>query len=114
MRPTLTSLSLLWHTEKKLASCSMGCPHICLLLCACTPVNLPRLVTLGQNPPCLLCCSTFAPRSSTAKGKNPAVKGSVLYNVFEVQAWLTLVAGGLLSFNLIFPSDEPDIARLMG
>lgn len=22
--------------------------------------------------------------------------------------------GGLLSFNLIFPSDHPDIARLMG
>ena len=29
--------------------------------------------------------ATFAPRSSTAS-KNPAVKGSVLYNIFEVQA----------------------------
>jgi hypothetical protein len=42
------------------------------------------------------------------------VKGSVLYNVFEVQAWVAMVAGGLLSFNLIFPTDEPSIARLMG
>lgn len=142
--------------------------------------------------------TTFAPRSSTAKGKNPAVKGSVLYNVFEVQvcgwsgawlqrrtsapwwaakvwraglvcpsiacrpmrvpacwtgaahstlhtahctlrcahtqaapppphtntaphtprvnpqAWLAVVVGGLLSFNAIFPSDEPNVARLMG
>jgi len=34
--------------------------------------------------------------------------------VFDVQAWLALVVGGLLSFNVIFPSDQPDIARLMG
>ena len=40
--------------------------------------------------------------------------GSVLYKVFETQAWLSLAVGGLLSFNLIFPSDEPDIARLIG
>lgn len=40
--------------------------------------------------------------------------GSVLYTVFEVQAWVSLVVGGLLSFNLIFPSDQPDIARLLG
>lgn len=40
--------------------------------------------------------------------------GSVLYTVFEVQAWLSLFVSGLLSFNLIFPSDQPDIARLMG
>jgi hypothetical protein len=25
-----------------------------------------------------------------------------------------LQVGGLLSFNLLFPSDKPDIARLMG
>uniref|UniRef100_A0A7S0WWS8 Protein RESISTANCE TO PHYTOPHTHORA 1, chloroplastic n=1 Tax=Chlamydomonas leiostraca TaxID=1034604 RepID=A0A7S0WWS8_9CHLO len=56
---------------------------------------------------------TFAPRSSTAS-KNPAVKGSLLYNIFEVQAWVTLVVGGLLSFNIIWPTDEPSIARLMG
>ena len=40
--------------------------------------------------------------------------GSVLYKIFEVQAWVSLVVGGLLSFNLIFPSDQPDIARLLG
>ncbi len=58
--------------------------------------------------------ATFAPRSSTAKGKNPAVKGTALYNVFEAQAWISLVIGGLLSYNVLFPSDQPDIARLMG
>ena len=58
--------------------------------------------------------STFAPRSSTARGKNPAVKGSALYAVFEAQAALSLVAGGLLAFNVVLPSDEPSITRLMG
>lgn len=38
----------------------------------------------------------------------------MLYNVFEAQAWLSLVVGGLLSYNVLFPSDEPDIARLLG
>jgi hypothetical protein len=58
--------------------------------------------------------TTFAPRASGATGKNPAYRGSTLYTVFEVQAWAALVVGGLLSFNLIFPSDRPDIARLLG
>lgn len=57
--------------------------------------------------------ATFAPRSSTAT-KNPAVKGSLLYNVFEWQAWICLAVGGLLSFNVIFPTDDPSIPRLMG
>jgi hypothetical protein len=34
--------------------------------------------------------------------------------VFEVQAWLGLAVGGLLSFNLLFPTDEPSIPRLLG
>ncbi|KAL8054933.1 hypothetical protein ABFX02_04G024400 [Erythranthe guttata] len=57
--------------------------------------------------------ATFAPRASTAT-KNPAVPGSVLYTVFEVQAYASLLIGGALSYNLIFPSNEPDIWRLMG
>jgi hypothetical protein len=57
--------------------------------------------------------TTFAPRASSAT-KNPAYKGSTLYTVFEVQAWAALIVGGLLSFNVIFPSDHPDIARLIG
>lgn len=58
--------------------------------------------------------STFAPRASGATGKNPAVRGSALYNVFEYQAWLALVVGGLLSFNVLWPTDEPSIPRLLG
>jgi hypothetical protein len=42
------------------------------------------------------------------------IAGSVLYTVFEVQAWLALAVGGALSFNILFPSDQPDIARLIG
>ncbi|CAO2839228.1 unnamed protein product [Amaranthus hypochondriacus] len=57
--------------------------------------------------------STFAPRASTAT-KNPAVPGSTLYKVFEVQGYVSMLLGGVLSFNLIFPSNEPDIWRLMG
>ncbi|GAU31550.1 hypothetical protein TSUD_333260 [Trifolium subterraneum] len=57
--------------------------------------------------------ATFAPRASTAS-KNPAVPGSTLYTVFEVQAYVSMLLGGALSFNLIFPSDQPDIWRLMG
>lgn len=37
--------------------------------------------------------STFAPRPSTAT-KNPAFKGSLLYDIFEWQAWISLVLGG--------------------
>ncbi|KAL2485844.1 resistance to phytophthora 1 [Abeliophyllum distichum] len=57
--------------------------------------------------------ATFAPRASTAT-KNPAVPGTVLYSVFEVQGYASMLLGGVLSFNLIFPSNEPDIWRLMG
>lgn len=57
--------------------------------------------------------ATFAPRASTAS-KNPAVPGSTLYTVFEVQAYISMLLGGALSFNLLFPSNEPDIWRLMG
>ncbi|KAK4775592.1 hypothetical protein SAY87_023553 [Trapa incisa] len=57
--------------------------------------------------------STFAPRASTAT-KNPAVPGTALYTVFEVQGYACMLLGGALSFNLLFPSNEPDIWRLMG
>ncbi|CAK7348199.1 unnamed protein product [Dovyalis caffra] len=57
--------------------------------------------------------ATFAPRASTAT-KNPAVPGTALYTVFEVQGYVSMLLGGALSFNLIFPSNEPDIWRLMG
>ncbi|XP_062179545.1 protein RESISTANCE TO PHYTOPHTHORA 1, chloroplastic [Phragmites australis] len=57
--------------------------------------------------------ATFAPRAST-KTKNPAVPGSALYTVFEVQGYASMLMGGALSFNLVFPSNEPDIWRLMG
>jgi len=57
--------------------------------------------------------TTFAPRSSTAT-KNPAVKGSLLYGIFEGQAWVSLVVGGLLSFNVLYPTDDPSIPRLLG
>ncbi|KAF1001929.1 protein RESISTANCE TO PHYTOPHTHORA 1, chloroplastic [Apium graveolens] len=57
--------------------------------------------------------ATFAPRASTAS-KNPAVPGSTLYTVFEVQAYVCMLLGGALSFNLLFPSNEPDLWRLMG
>ena len=60
--------------------------------------------------------TTFAPSSSgdAKKKKNPAQKGTVLYQVFEVQAYLAILIGGLLAFNVIYPSEEPTIARLMG
>lgn len=57
--------------------------------------------------------ATFAPRASVAS-KNPAVPGTTLYTVFEVQGYISMLLGGALSFNLIFPSNEPDIWRLMG
>jgi len=54
--------------------------------------------------------TTFAPNAK----KNPAYKGSVLYTIFEVQAYAAIAIGGLLAFNVVAPSDEPSIARLMG
>lgn len=59
---------------------------------------------------CVLCSSTFAPLLFTLV----TYAGSVLYSVFEWQAYLSVVVGGLLSFNVLFPSDQPTIARLMG
>ncbi|KAK9001880.1 hypothetical protein V6N11_024578 [Hibiscus sabdariffa] len=56
--------------------------------------------------------ATFAPRASTAT-KNPAVPRTALYNVFKVQGYVSLRLGGVLSFNLIFPPNEPDVWRLM-
>lgn len=58
--------------------------------------------------------ATYAPRSSTAKGKNPAVKGSLLYKIFEVQAVLSIFVGGLAAYNVIYPSEGPTIARMLG
>jgi hypothetical protein len=57
--------------------------------------------------------STFAPRSSTAQ-KNPAVRGSTLYWIFEYQAWIAMAAGALLSYNVLFATDGPSIPRLLG
>lgn len=71
---------------------------------------------------------TFAPRPS-GQVKNPAtpgnsfpcasatvqyISGTWLYDLFGIQAAIGAVAGGLLSFNVLFPSDHPDIAKLIG
>lgn len=58
--------------------------------------------------------TNFAPRQSGAASKNPAYPGSTLYEVFTYQAYISIVVGGLLSFNVIFPSNQPDISRLLG
>jgi len=58
--------------------------------------------------------ATFAPRQSGAARPNPASRGSWLYTVFEAQAWVAVAVGGLLSFNVLFPTDGPSIPRLMG
>ena len=57
--------------------------------------------------------ATFAPRASTAQ-KNPAVRGSTLFWIFEYQAWIAMAAGALLSYNVLFPTDGPAIPRLLG
>ncbi|KAL0739841.1 hypothetical protein Bca4012_081354 [Brassica carinata] len=57
--------------------------------------------------------ATFAPRASTAS-KNTALPGTTLYKVFEVQGYASMLVGGVLSFNLLFPSTQPDLWRLMG
>ncbi|VVB03682.1 unnamed protein product [Arabis nemorensis] len=69
----------------------------------------PRLLRSVVNKT----AATFAPRASTAS-KNPAVPGTTLYQVFEVQGYASMLLGGVLSFNLLFPSSEPDLWRLMG
>ena len=58
--------------------------------------------------------ATFAPRASSAKNKNPAQPGTTLYSIFEIQAYISMLFGRILSYNLVFPSDHPDIWRLMG
>ena len=34
--------------------------------------------------------------------------------MYQVQAYVSMVIGALLAYNVIYPSDEPSIARLMG
>ena len=58
--------------------------------------------------------ATFAPRASSAKNKNPAQRGTTVYSIFEIQAYISMLFGGILSYNLVFPSNHPDIWRLMG
>ncbi|KAG6483650.1 hypothetical protein ZIOFF_060302 [Zingiber officinale] len=80
-------------------------------------LDSPLFADLAASVPCRQVVqktvATFAPRASTAT-KNPAVPGTALYTVFEVQGYASMFLGGALSFNLIFPSNEPDIWRLMG
>ena len=40
--------------------------------------------------------------------------GTALHDIFVYQSYLSMAVGGLLAFNVIFPSDEPTIARLLG
>lgn len=71
------------------------------------------LMVLRRHQAVQKTAATFAPRASTAS-KNPAVPGTALYTLFEVQGYVSMLLGGALSFNLVFPSNEPDIWRLMG
>ena len=84
-----------------------------LLLCIIISEN----IVIMTHPTCdqvvNKTAATFAPRASIAT-KNPAVPGTALYTIFEVQGYASMLAGGVLSFNLLFPSTEPDIWRLMG
>lgn len=74
------------------------------------PAHLfPQVARFARNA-----ATTFAPRASTPTGKNPAVKGSTLYQIFGVQAAAALAVGAALSFNVLLPTDEPSIPRLIG
>jgi len=74
----------------------------------------PKASSSELNRAAMQAAQTFAPRASGPTGKNPAYPGSTLYTVFEVQAWLGAAVGALLAFNIIFPTDGPDIPRLLG
>ena len=67
----------------------------------------------------LACVSLYCADKHTCvtrllQSKNPAFPGSTLYKIFEVQAWLSIAVGGLLAFNVLLPTDEPSIPRLVG
>ena len=81
---------------------------------ATTSTPAPEDVTKAADKNVKGIANKFAPRASTKTGKNPAQPGTLLYSIFDWQAWGCLVLGGFLSFNLLFPSDHPDIWRLMG
>lgn len=84
--------------------------------------SIGQYMTAGRFPHYNLCCLLSECRAGPGGAVQAAehscclvpCAGSVLYTVFEAQAWLSLFVGGLLSFNVLFPSDEPDIARLLG
>lgn len=95
-------------SEAEICACGLEMSYIDLRMSRVFNIYSQSLFQVVQKT-----AATFAPRASTAT-KNPAVPGSVLYRVFEVQGYASLLLGGALSFNLIFPSNEPDIWRLMG
>lgn len=47
-------------------------------------------------------------------GKRVAAPGTPLHDLFVYQSYLYVAVGGLLAFNVIFPSDEPNVARFLG
>ena len=49
-----------------------------------------------------------------SRENKPALKGSLLYTIFGIQASISILIGGLLAYNIIYPSDQPSIARLIG
>ncbi|XP_020590663.1 uncharacterized protein LOC110031673 [Phalaenopsis equestris] len=95
------------HGERSQSS-SEAASRVPSLLASSAPVIEKDIKKVVQKT-----AATFAPRASTAS-KNPAVPGTALYTIFEVQGYASMLIGGALSFNLIFPSNEPDIWRLMG
>ena len=48
------------------------------------------------------------------QGKESRGQGSLLYKIFEVQAVLSIFVGGLAAYNVIYPSEGPTIARMLG
>ena len=97
-------------SERAASSCAHA--HRSQLLRVCAAAGETDEVSKFVNKT----ANAFAPKASGRKpgSKNPAYPGSVLYTVFEVQAWLSILVGGLLAFNLIWPTEQPDIPRLIG
>jgi hypothetical protein len=94
-------------------------PRMYSMVCAAECLKLVYAVheQSVQIPSCG--CSGRRHRASSglqhpSRDTHRCVSCVVLLQVFEVQAWLAVVVGGLLSYNVIFPTDEPSIARLMG
>lgn len=59
-------------------------------------------------------CRVASSYSRSHAGKNPAAPGTLLFAIFEWQAWISAAIGGVFACGLVFPSDKVTAYQALG